>query len=86
MKRFDVGDDELKDIVIHDDNMVQFVLRSEDAEMKATNISSVVCSCLKTALSGFYDSFYNSMIPESCEKSHLSKRTKFFFSTPFSRY
>ncbi|KAL3982628.1 Thyroglobulin type-1 repeat family protein [Acanthocheilonema viteae] len=41
-KKFDIGDDELRDIVISDDNMVQFVLRSEDAKLKAADISDVV--------------------------------------------
>uniref|UniRef100_A0A0R3RUH4 Thyroglobulin type-1 domain-containing protein n=1 Tax=Elaeophora elaphi TaxID=1147741 RepID=A0A0R3RUH4_9BILA len=41
-KRFDMDDEELRDIVIYDDNMVQFVLRSEDAKLKAADISNVV--------------------------------------------
>ncbi|CAG9538681.1 unnamed protein product [Cercopithifilaria johnstoni] len=43
-KRFDVDDDKLRDIVIRDDNMVQFVLKSEDAKSKAADISGVLYS------------------------------------------
>lgn len=32
----------MRDIVIHDDNMVQFTLKSEDAKLKAARISTVV--------------------------------------------
>ncbi|VDK62800.1 unnamed protein product [Onchocerca ochengi] len=75
MKRFDVGDDELKDIVIHDDNMVQFVLRSEDAELKATNISSVSLKISYNQISdGSFRFLYNGDIYRAEPHSWISHR------------
>uniref|UniRef100_A0A1I7VYU1 BPTI/Kunitz inhibitor domain-containing protein n=1 Tax=Loa loa TaxID=7209 RepID=A0A1I7VYU1_LOALO len=70
-KRFDVADDELRDIIIYDENVVQFVLRSEDAKLKAANISDL-------ANDGSFRFTYNDNIyrtePHSCSSHRIAEK------------